>query len=78
MNGCTNGVENGVKRAQSDIGIRVNHSAAKKAAVNHSATNGTVAENRGSIPGKNDLGFLRNLVDIVIQDGLIGAMDRDT
>jgi hypothetical protein len=29
-------------------------------------------------PGKNDLQFLRKVVDLVMKDGLIGAMDRKT
>jgi len=32
----------------------------------------------GKIIGQKDLAFLRKLVDIVIKDGLIGAMDRNT
>ncbi|KAL4222952.1 hypothetical protein ACF0H5_018993 [Mactra antiquata] len=31
-----------------------------------------------AIPGKTDLEFLRKIVDVVIKDGLIGAMNRET
>ncbi|XP_053374603.1 cysteine sulfinic acid decarboxylase-like isoform X2 [Mercenaria mercenaria] len=82
MNGVSNGVENGVtngvlKRGQQETNGFAQHSAAKKS-VSDTTANGSVCENGGSIPGKTDLEFLRNVVDIVIQDGLIGAMDRDT
>jgi hypothetical protein len=84
MNGVSNGVENrasnGVlKRGQQETNGHSQHSAAKKlTATNGATTNGATAKNGETIPGKSDLEFLRNVVDLVIQDGLIDAMDRDT
>ncbi|XP_045164720.1 cysteine sulfinic acid decarboxylase-like [Mercenaria mercenaria] len=81
-NGVTNGEENGVtngvlKKRQHDTNGFAQHSAAKKV-VNDIAANGSLSQNLATIPGKTDLEFLRKVVDIVIQDGLIGAMDRNT
>ena len=74
-NGAANGVEkNGVstiKRGQQQNGS-TDHSSPKKVA--NGCYNGASSEE--SIPGKDDLAFLREVVDIVIKDGLIGAMDR--
>lgn len=44
-------------------------------AMAHGSHDGKVSS--ATIPGKDDLDFLRHIVDIVIKDGLIGAMDID-
>lgn len=72
--GITDVASNGVKRVHTPTGV--SHPAKK--VVNGAVVNVPTAGNAGSIPGKTDLEFLRRLVDIVIKDGLIGAMDRDT